>query len=595
MMNYTEANGEMKDTSKRQSSIKRIKRKLPACLIAGFSLPVTLFLYGPFDLFAQNRAEFAFSLYDFILPCILLTVLCGLILSAIPLFLRRRVFAVYMAVLFWLSAMLYIQGSYLNAGYTSLAADGLSASPPLALVILNTLIWLVTLAAVIFAVLAFNSFRKKIKSVAALGLALVFVMEGVGFAVVSFNEGVYHKREQVIASDLGESERKMLTTRGLTELSDNKNIVVFLVDRFDATYYERAVREQGELFSELEGFTYYSDHTSLYARTFPAVTYMLTGKEKPSDMSRKEYFKDAWENAQPLDFLAEQGYDVNIYTQSFYAYDNAAYMDGYADNVTSYSSYEITDKAALFGSMLTFSLYRYLPFCLKFTADGLGSESFNGLIEYQSPDNEEKYLTDSKKVYEQLTQSDFSLVESTGRFTFLHIEGCHAPSPYGEGFEVLDEPSYDVSAMMSQSFKIINRYLSEMKRLGVYENATVIITGDHASAISDSKPVSGSRLTTLLLKPSGESEGGVRTNFAPTSQEDLWKTIFESEGFEAYPNVQGSNLIGIDSHSERERRYIFHRIDGDETEEIIYKIKGSGRDFANWQIDSRRDIPKIYN
>ena len=578
----------------RQKRIKRIKRKLPASLLAGFSLPVTLFLFGPFDLFAQNRAEFKFSLYDFLLPCALIALLCGAVLSLIALFLRKKVYSVYIAVLLWASVMFYVQGSYLNFGYTQLSADGVSEPAPLWLVVLNSSIWAATLVAAVFLVLKFKPVRKNLKATVSLVLSIVIFMECVGAVAVSFGDGIYDTREDVLKSDMDGVGVKMLTTNNMTTLSKDRNVVIFLVDRFDADYYEKTEREAPWLLSELDGFTYYSDHVSLYARTFPAVTNMLTGKEKEAETGRKKYFKEAYENAEYLEYMNEQGYGVNVYTSDFYAYENAAYMDGYVQNVTTYTSYEITDKNELVSSMIAFSLYRYLPFVLKGTVDHIGSDTFDRLVRFEGAEDEEKYTTDNKKVYNELISKDFTLTDESGRFTFLHIDGCHGPSPYDGDFSELEEQSWETVGMMTQSFRIINRYITEMKRLGVYESSTIIVTGDHAAAMTDSKPVEDSRITAFLLKPSGSDFDGIKKSRAQTCHEDIWRTVFASEELRDFPATRGENILELAEDATRERRYIFHRIDGDTTEEIIYNITGSARDFLNWKIESRRDIPKIY-
>ena len=377
-------------------------------------------------------------------------------------------------------------------------------------------------------------------------------------------------------------------------LKNGKNVVVIMLDRALGTYAPYILNENPELKQQFDGFTYYSDHVSLYARTFPAVTNILTGFAKPSETGRKKYFEKSYGDAVFLEYMDSQGYGVNVYTSDFYAYENAAQMDGYAQNVTTYTSYEITDKYELVSSMIAFSLYRYFPFFLKGTVDHIGSDTFDRLVRFEGASDEEKYTTDNKKVYEELTSKDFTLTEESGRFTFLHIDGCHGPSTYGADFSELEEQSWDTVGMMTQSFKIINRYISEMKRLGVYESSTVIITGDHAAAISDSKPVEDSRITAFLLKPSGSDCKGIKESRAQTCHGDIWRTVFASEKLRDYPPTRGENMLELDEDTVRERRYIFHRIDGEQTEEIEYKITGSARDFSNWKIVSRRDIPKIY-
>lgn len=57
------------------------------------------------------------------------------------------------------------------------------------------------------------------------------------------------------------------------------------------------------------------------------------------------------------------------------------------------------------------------------------------------------------------------------------------------------------------AFKMVFDYLDELKRLGVYEDATIVITADHGQWPSngDREPMTGPRLTALFVKPAGSA------------------------------------------------------------------------------------------
>ena len=54
----------------------------------------------------------------------------------------------------------------------------------------------------------------------------------------------------------------VLTYENMGELSGGKNIVFFLVDRFDAKYYAQKLSKDKSFFDRLDGFTYFSDYTN---------------------------------------------------------------------------------------------------------------------------------------------------------------------------------------------------------------------------------------------------------------------------------------------------------------------------------------------
>ena len=127
--------------------------------------------------------------------------------------------------------------------------------------------------------------------------------------------------------------KRILSTDGITELSENKNLIIFLVDRFDARYFELAQKRTPEVFDSLEGFTFFDDCISLYGRTFPSIAYMLTGVENDFSEKRVDYFRYAYQNSEFLNVLKQNNYKIKIYTDDYYAYSDASVMGRYASNI----------------------------------------------------------------------------------------------------------------------------------------------------------------------------------------------------------------------------------------------------------------------
>ena len=179
-----------------------------------------------------------------------------------------------------------------------------------------------------------------------------------------------------------------------------------------------------------------------------------------------------------------------------------------------------------------------------------------------------------------------------------------------------------------------------MKALGLYEDATIVITGDHAWSVNDylligeelwadkgdevetgeasdneEETVSpeenlpendpdddsddrGVRLTAMFFKKSGVSGEPIKTSTAQVSQDELWNTILESEGLEELK--KGLSFFDIPEGEDRERRYIL-QIDAkpeinelEEDQLVIYKIVGSGLVPENWIVEERISIGNMY-
>jgi phosphoglycerol transferase MdoB-like AlkP superfamily enzyme len=143
---------------------------------------------------------------------------------------------------------------------------------------------------------------------------------------------------------------------------------------------------------------------------------------------------------------------------------------------------------------------------------------------------------------------------------------------------------------LKSSFKVINEYLKEMKRLGVYKDATIVITGDHASPEDKVVNVTDPYLTALYVKESGKSVGTLKTSKAQVSHDDLWPTIFKSENL---PNAFGGvSMFELNQNDNRQRQYFRHNFSSPMVEQI-YSINGEGSSIANWKLESTKEYNKF--
>jgi hypothetical protein len=255
--------------------------------------------------------------------------------------------------------------------------------------------------------------------------------------------------------------------------------------------------------------------------------------------------------------------------------------------------------------MLRLSLNTCLPFVAKDIVGELSTPDFNSHAIYDT-DAPVYDASDMKDVYEYITKDDFVSVRSHGQFSFIHIYGCHTPVKYNLNWEEANEKEQnDTTMALKQSLTIIYEYIEEMKRLGLYEDATIVITGDHPAALSDTKLIgetgrsddNGTRVTAMLFKRAGDSGTPLKTSPAQISQDELWNTIYESEGLTELKT--GESFFDIKEGEEKVRRYLFEwavYLENDKrADEIVeYRITGSARQRENWEIAKRTVVGRIY-
>lgn len=574
------------------------RERLAPSLLVALALPFTLLVFGPVDLFAANASEFAFGLWDFLGLSLLWATLAAVLLCALLLPLRGRAFDIVWACLVALTVLLFLQGNYLNGDLSSLSGDGTAEPISTGALFLNAVVWLCVLVGVLLTVLLLRSegAREILRLIGIVAMVTVLGMQSASLAVSALNGSFSEDDSPTLKSDV----QSYLTYQGMNTVSEDGNVIVFVVDRFDRRYMEEALASEPTLFDELDGFTYFDDATSLYPRTYPSVPYLATGVEADFSLSREEYLTQAYETSPFLHRLAQNGYQIRLYTDSYTAYESASAMSDYVQNASVAVSYVHTPwRLSL--DMLRLSCYRYLPTALKGCVGALSTSDFDRNVRYEIQ-GAEKYTSDMKNAYTYLSGHELTSEENKKSFSLIHVAGTHLPNAYDRDFQKIDEnhPEYrDTMSAMAQSFAIINRYLSELKALGLYEDATIVITGDHASIGSDSAvPLKYSHLTTLLVKPKGRCSEGLERSHAPVSHEDLFATILSSEGISS--EGFGRSAFEILEDEVRERRYFFQRYQkssGRVTyEQVEFSIVGKASDYGNWRIVSREDLGKsIYD
>ncbi|MBQ4121575.1 MAG: sulfatase-like hydrolase/transferase [Clostridia bacterium] len=577
----------------------RSERLVPSILLS-LAIPFTIFFFGPFEAICKNSEMLDFTFMDLFIPSFFISLAVAAALFLIVWNLSGRVFDIVYAILFGIGFMLYLQGNYLNLGLNAVEGDGVGVSSyGGTAMIINLIIWIAVIAAALVSVILIRKKREVVRLAMIVAMVAVVGVQVMMFTLLSFTTDAWTPLNQRYdnsseASEAGDYLPSILTNANLTELSSEGNVIWFVVDRFDHTYFQKMMKTDPTFFDHLDGFTLYDNHITKYARTFPSIAYMLTGIENDYSTGRIEYFENAYTNGTFLKELKDNGYKVNVYTEKYYAYHDANVFNGVVDNLSSSDVYEVRDRMGLWGDMTRLTLFRYLPFFAKGWVGVINTSDFNGYIEYEA--NKPLFDSGMKDVYDWMTAEDFTTFEGNKNFSFIHINGCHMPNSYYEDFSLVlnENDKWDSNLAMRVSFKLVNYYIDQLKELGLYEDATIIITGDHASAISDTKDLSGSRVTSLMVKKKGESGTPMAVNSAPVEQGQLLASIFQSEGITPM-NDYGTSIFEVQEGDDVKRYYHFQKtVSGGDDVLVIYEVVGDAKDFKNWTKLEEINVGNLY-
>ena len=127
--------------------------------------------------------------------------------------------------------------------------------------------------------------------------------------------------------------------------------------------------------------------------------------------------------------------------------------------------------------------------------------------------------------------------------------------------------------------------MDEMKKLGIYDNATIIITADHGqntNVMKESEVDTDYDMTStpiLFVKLAGEQhEERFVNSTAPVSHTDFMATVIKAVGGDA--QQYGRTFSQIDSNEGRER--IFTYVTPPDKKYKKYIINGDSNDSASW-------------
>ena len=152
-----------------------------------------------------------------------------------------------------------------------------------------------------------------------------------------------------------------------------------------------------------------------------------------------------------------------------------------------------------------------------------------------------------------------------------------------------------VTDQLKGSFVNLRKLFDRMKELGIYDDATIIITGDHGAAVSDTKPLQKATRVGLFYKPAGAS-GQLKNSSAPVTTEQVAATVIKATG--ADHSAYGKALDEVAEDAVITRVYYKTVCDTEtyrETQLCIYHVTGDAANFANWELVQTVDIPYSYN
>lgn len=556
-----------------------------------YAVPITLFhvvtamIFLPGTLYLNNRSEISFSASSLVAALLAGTVIQTILIAGAGIvLLTRRQFNLVYTVIFALSLSGYLQNTLLNGQMQQM--DGGRQTWQGARLYINFLIWIVLMAGIMLIRRFVRKNVAKIYSVICIYLCLVQIVS-LGYMTV----------RAYIHNPKGSAERWVLSTDGMFTLHPDNNVLVFVVDWFDEQILEKVLQEDDQFLSSLDGFTHYTNATSLYAFTIMSVPYLLSGVEWQYDMSGDEYVNYALGKSVLMDDIVNAGYDIGIYTDSLYVNKD---VSGKLRNYLPYTELSDTQNCDMWNMielMLRCSKYQTAPFGIKnwywYSSDEINALRGNNQIIYSVSG-----VYDDISFRNSLNETGLEIDQNaacSGNYRFYHLYGAHPlyisadtglPTSIEEG---------DMIAQTKNSMGIVLEYIEQLKELDLYDSATIIITADHGQHYiyapwgEDDMINLGLDMTSnpiLLVKRPGDTWDGMKQSCAPVTHTEVVSSIVNAINPQA-SSKYGRTLQEVGETEERVRTFIYWRAD---LPYVKVSITGNARDESAWSVDERIEV-----
>ena len=282
----------------------------------------------------------------------------------------------------------------------------------------------------------------------------------------------------------------------------NKNTILFVIDAVDNNYIKEILANDPEVFDEYNDFTLYTDTCSVYDLTSHSVPQMILG-----------YTYQEEKNPRGVPFLKrfrDNGYRILFF--NVYAGMETEYVDNY-ELVSDRDDLIEVDYKKIRNDMTRLAIFQGLPCVLK-NVTAVENLSFTNYVQFGKDDYE---MVGNNDLFEENLHLTYN-EHSDNCFYYIHLEGAHFPCD-----DLVKETEYCLD--------IFKEYMRQLKELGVYDDAAIIVCADHGRHDDDGViPYPTAATPMFMVKKAGEKHDTMQVTSAPMYYMDMQSTMLVASG-----------------------------------------------------------------
>ena len=577
------------------------KGRIGVAFLVSFFTVFTILVVAPLELVANSARDLSFNLNDVAGPVIIAGLVITLVLTVILSLLRKRVFNVAVALVGAIGVASYVQAVFLNGGMPLADGHAVNWSDFTTQMIVSGSIWLAIIAAAaVFSLLKARQLRTGLLVTAT---ALIIV-QAVGVASlwgpsIAASMDAHAEHQQVVA-----------TREGLYNVSSKKNVVVFVLDTTDTAFVQKLYDEHPETFAPLTGFTWYRNSVGSMIPTRYGIPSLVFENRIQPEQSASDFIQNWSNNSHYLNNVNQLGYSVGLYTDNF----NWAYTDYMYNRTINYHEPRgrgVENQLDVLGALRILyktAFCRDMPWVFKprfwYYTEDLNMRMRKPVNMDEVDLSSQPYTEDDLKYYQELQHYGLSIDDSAGQkgsFRFIHLIGSHPPYTLDRNVEPTSDPSKEnVEEQTIGAYRIVAQYIAELKRLGVYENTSFIITADHGEWYLTDTDIQRPSAPVIMYKPAGqtaeEAAQPMQVSDVPVWHYDIFAQTLKDMGADQQMLSNYTTPLDESYEGEDRPRYYLETIseNNHDVELREFVINGDATNFNNWSLTGNtwRLMPK---
>lgn len=491
------------------------KQFIPGVVIAN----AMIFFLIPLNIMLGNLEEYSFSVFTMMRANIVEMITFSLLEIALFSKLGKRHVGFFCNALTGVILGMYVQYMFLNFAIGEIAGVSYDWRSHVGLTIVNSIVWIVLLILPFVVEQCLHNVKITRVYIPLFLFGIQFL--GVCVGIIMAPKEAYHIKQY----DFSGEEQFTVASK--------ENVVLFILDAADNRFIKELLENGHYDFSAYQDFDLYTNTCSVFDATERSLPQMMTGStfdEYPADYATAyRRMKDA-------------GYRINWFG---YESDEPQEMVSCVDNfkLLSTNAPVTIDYEGICRDSLQLTMYLVVPDLFK---KRIATKNIDFYSKVFAKD-ELRYFYDNQEFYEHL---DLTVNEQEEKYFIMeHIYGLHEPN---DGFETT----------MIFCLDIVKKYMDQLQELGLYDDATIIVTADHG--IHDdmgSFPYPTAATPVFLMKRAHQRQEQMRILETPIYHQDLLATLAYTMG--VY-EPDGQTLFGktiFDFKEDERRERIFYNRD----------------------------------